>query len=219
MARALFTAAVTVLVAVGASNPHPSAEATVVIPKTIEQMAGEATAVIRARVQAASSAWDDGHRRIHTFTEFEVLETWLGTVPSSVVVRTLGGEVGRLGMKVSGVPRFPRGAEVVLFLVDDPLDPSRFQVVGLSQGFFQVERGAGPAVAVPGSGGLAYAVRGPSGSLKVDPRATGPKALTLDALRSRIARAARGVRLQSVPSAPPPLIPADRPRTTPTTVD
>jgi len=50
-----------------------------------------------------------------------------------------GGELGRYGQLVSGVPRLKVGMEVVIFLRRLPSSP-RLSVVGLAQGCFVVER-------------------------------------------------------------------------------
>ncbi|MCB1282514.1 MAG: hypothetical protein KDB18_13410 [Salinibacterium sp.] len=124
------------------------ASATIVVPRTLEEMATHATAVVRAKVVARQSAWDADHRRIHTYTELALLETVAGeSAKGPLVVRTMGGEVGDIGMRVAGVARFEVGEEVVLFLRVDPLDRSHFQVVGMSQGKYVVDRsGAAPVL-------------------------------------------------------------------------
>ena len=99
--------------------------------------------------------------------EIQILERLhsTGDVANNVVVRTLGGEVGNIGMKVSGTPQFTLGEEVIVFLRNDPVDPTQFQVIGMSQGKFHVERPEkGGAVAIPSLEGLAFAKPGYLGS-------------------------------------------------------
>jgi hypothetical protein len=63
----------------------------------------------------------------------------------SVIVTTLGGEVGDRGQRVSGSPMLRAGDEVVLFLRrSGPASlMSRTSVVGLAQGAFHVQRRSG----------------------------------------------------------------------------
>lgn len=145
------------------------AQATIIIPRSLEQMSVEASAVVRAKVVQRQASWDADHRRIHTYTELQVLETVHHTKPlgSTLVVRTMGGEVGDIGMRVAGVARFEVGEEVLVFLRDDPLDPAQFQVVGMSQGKYRIDRSGPSPVAVPSLDGLAFARPSPSGTLKV----------------------------------------------------
>ena len=156
------------------------AVASVVVAQSIESMAREARTVVRGTVRASSSAWDDAHRRIHTYSEVEVREVW---------VRTLGGVVGDVGQRVDGVARLSPGEDVVLFLRADPKDAELFSVIGLSQGKLRVEpRGDGP-VAIPSHRGLVLARPGPDGRWTAE-AASDPSSLPLEELRARV-RAAR----------------------------
>lgn len=193
--------------------PSARATATVAVPVSVEEMAQEARAVVLARVTSRESRWDEAHRRIHTFTELEVIERWAGAAPPRVVVRTLGGQVDGIGMKVSGVARFQDDEEVVVFLAADPLDSSRFRVIGMSQGKLRVDRQGPEPMAVPSTEGLVFAVRGASGAFRVDPAAPRLEPVTLSALRARVVQA-RGTAepVSPVPSTPsPPLTPAPEP--------
>lgn len=183
-----------------------SSFATVVVPRTVDQMTAEAKTVVLGLVLSRESRWDDARRRIHTFTEVRVTETWAGEAPGRLVIRTLGGEVGSIGMKVSGMPQFQVGEEVVLFLAADAMDAERFQVMGLAQGKFHVDRSRGAAQAVPSTEGLVFAVRDGTGNLSVDPSATGLRAVALDALRTRV-KTARSAPAVLTP-APSPVTPA-----------
>ncbi|MEO1229434.1 MAG: hypothetical protein AAFZ18_11055 [Myxococcota bacterium] len=181
--------------------------ATVVVPVTVEQMARQARCVVRAKVQGSSSAWDEGHRRIHTLTEIEVLEVLAGPPMERATIRTLGGEVGAVGMKVSGAPHFATGEEVILFLTEDRTDVRRFQVMGLSQGKYVVDRSGASPRAVPSSHGLVYAVRDGRGGLQVDPSARGPAPMGLAHLSSRVRAAASGQPTLTTPATPAPTPP------------
>jgi hypothetical protein len=102
----------------------------------LERMAGLARVIVRARCVSNSTAWDAGE--IWTFTSFDVAEAWKGSAPERVTVRLLGGTVGPLTSRVSGVPRFRAGEEVILFL--EPTARRDFTVVSWQQGTFRVGR-------------------------------------------------------------------------------
>ena len=182
------------------------ASATIVVPQTVEELARSSSAVVRAKVLQRQSAWDDAHRRIHTHTELEVLETVhsTGAVPKSLLVRTMGGEVGDIGMRVSGVARFEVGEEVLVFLGPDPLDAGEFQVIGMSQGKYKIDRSGGAPVAVASVEGLAFARRTTAGQLEVG-HESGERGgrLAYDTLVARIKAAVFGApKAPSAPSTP-----------------
>ena len=182
MIRAL-TAALLAAFAVGFAPT--AARATVVRPLTVAALTEQADAVVRARVGEQWSDWAEGGRRIFTWTQLEVLEAWTGDVGEAVVVRTMGGVVGDIGMRVSGTPRFATGAEVVVFL---RAGADVFEVVGMSQGKFDVRGGD----AIPDVHGLAFADH--------DPDAPTPPLPTLPVadLRTRVL-----ARAGLLPLAPP----------------
>lgn len=166
------------------------ASASVVLAQTVEQMSVKADLVVRAEVRARMSAWDEAHRRIHTYTELAVTETWVGQAPSTIVVRTLGGEVDGIGMRVSGVAHFEVGEDVVLFLRADQLVQAddQFQLIGLSQGKFHLEQGETGLVARPSAEGLAFARPDAQGRLQVG-EGGAQEPTSLSDLRSRVGQA------------------------------
>lgn len=193
----------------------PTAQATVMIPLSVEDLSARSAAVVRGRVLAKQSAWDDEHRKIHTYTEIEILATVHATnaVPKTIVVRTMGGEVGDIGMRVSGTPKFEEGEEVFVFLRTDPRDARQFQVVGMAQGKYRVERDSGAAVAVPSEEGLAFVRPDASGVLKVSDDGPVTSRVPLATLEARVKKAMAtspsAPKLPSQPTAPnPPVAPA-----------
>src|SRR5687768_3441081 len=164
-------------------------EATVILPLSIEQMAVEAACVVRGKVQSTHAAWDTAHERIYTYTEIEILDVMHSpsALPKKVTVRTLGGEVGEVGMKVSGTEKFTPNEEVVVFLRNDPGAENAYQVVGMSQGKFSLLREAkGRVIAVPSTEGLALARPDEAGTLKVDGSHAQPSKIPLVELRQRV---------------------------------
>jgi hypothetical protein len=195
-----------------------SAQATVIVPRTIEEMAHDSACIVQGRVISSQAAWDESHQRIYTTTSIEVTEwvtgcaqvpaasTPAGQPPKTVVIRTLGGEVGEIGMKVAGTEKFTANEEVFLFLRDDPVVKGTYQVVGMSQGKYSIQRDeVGKAMAVPSTEGLAFARPSDNGVLRVDPSAPHPDRLALTELRDRISRAFKDPKyLKPVPSPAKP---------------
>lgn len=160
--------------------------ATVVVLVSVDEMSREAKAVVRAKVVSQQAAWDEAHKRIHTYTELQVLERvhTAETIPDVVVVRTLGGIVGDVGMKVSGTSQFKAGEEVMVFLNADRLDSKNFVVIGMSQGKYSIDRSSGTAMAIPGVHGLAFANR-TTGKIDAE-RGVKPGQLSLQALVAQV---------------------------------
>lgn len=181
----------------------PDAQATVIIPLSIEDMARQSACVVRGRVLESTADWDKDHQRIYTQTKIEVLDPMYapGTLPKTITVRTIGGEVGKIGMRVSGVEKFAPNEEVVIFLRQDPADAKLFQTVGMSQGKFSVEHEAkGRAVLIPSVEGLAFA-RTENGSMKIDGHSEQPNRIPLTEMRERVLAAVQAPAVQQ-PQAP-----------------
>jgi hypothetical protein len=105
-------------------------------------------------------------------------------------VRTIGGEVGKIGMRVSGVEKFTPNEEVVVFLRRDPGDQQLFQTVGMSQGKFSVQHEAkGRAVLIPSVEGLAFARPASDGTIKVSDETPAPNRIPLSELKERVTAA------------------------------
>lgn len=198
----------------------PDAQATVIVPLTIEDMARQSACVVRGRVLESTADWDKDHQRIYTQTKIEVLDPMYatGAMPKTIVVRTIGGEVGKIGMRVSGVEKFAPNEEVVIFLRQDPVDAKLFQTVGMSQGKFSVEHEAkGRAVLIPSVEGLAFARTDANGSTKIDGTSPQPNRIPLTEMRERVLAAVQPATQQ--PQQPQqPTTPVDpTQRTTPAT--
>ncbi|MBX5480901.1 MAG: hypothetical protein IRZ16_03475 [Myxococcaceae bacterium] len=118
------------------------ARATVVKAATFEELSAIVPVIVRGRVVAQQSRWDDAHRRIQTFTELQVTETLKGRVGPTILVRQPGGIVGDIGQHVSGAARFELGDDVVLFLEHPGDDPNGFIVSGLAAGKVLLKRNA-----------------------------------------------------------------------------
>jgi len=118
------------------------AEATTFLRMSLAQMSGSARMIVRARCLAVGAIWDSGE--IWTRTTFEVAETWRGASGSRLIaVRLLGGTLGNISSRVSGIPRFQPGEEAVLFL--EPSANGDFSIVSWQQGTFRIPATREPA--------------------------------------------------------------------------
>ncbi len=95
-----------------------SLRATTVVPPSFEELVRESDYVVRGRVTAVESAWQQrGESRvIVTQVRVEVLEVIAGTPPEPLVLTMLGGKVGEQEMVLEGAPRFVVGSEDILFV-------------------------------------------------------------------------------------------------------
>ena len=147
------------------------AEATIMVPLSLEELTANSRTVVRGTVRQSQSVWGKSHKRIYTLTELEVSEVIRGQAPKTILVRTLGGEVEGIGMKVSGTPKFVADQDVIVFLRPDPMSEGGFMTVGMSQGLYRVEKdSAGRTLAVPGVDGVAFVRARADGRQVVDHR-------------------------------------------------
>lgn len=119
-------------------------QATTLQQMTLAEMIAQSTAIVRARVGDVQSGLRG--RDVFTYYRLEILETLkASTVPNmgalvAVPGGTLrGGRLGGIQQNVAGAPALQPGAEYVFFLWTSRSGLT--QVIGLSQGLFQVQRG------------------------------------------------------------------------------
>jgi hypothetical protein len=114
-------------------------QATTLMRMSLAQMARTATVIVRARCVSNAALWDEGE--VWTRTTFDVEESWSGAPGSPrIAVRLLGGSLGSITSRVSGIPRFQPGEDTVLFL-----EPSRngdLSIVSWQQGTFRIRQNA-----------------------------------------------------------------------------
>ncbi|HKV03582.1 MAG TPA: hypothetical protein VJO53_00600 [Candidatus Acidoferrales bacterium] len=113
---------------------NATAGATTFASMSLAQLSQTAQFIVRAKCLENTTGWDSGE--IWTLTSFEVEESWRGAAPERVSVRLLGGRIGSLTSRVSGVPRFRPGEETVLFLESTPR--GEFTIVSWEQGTFRI---------------------------------------------------------------------------------
>jgi hypothetical protein len=110
------------------------AEATVVLQQSFEEMTSDAHLVVRGVALKSAARWDDGGRRINTWTELRVTEVLKGSAAGTVMVRQAGGVVGPVGQSVAGAAEFSEGEEVLLFLVHPGDDAKAWVVSSMAMG-------------------------------------------------------------------------------------
>lgn len=117
--------------------PRP-ASAGVIIPTPLRELVETSQHVLVATPRTGDSTWEEiaGSRRIVTYTRLTVDEVLDGRDPadSELMVRTLGGQVGRLGQVVHGEAELRREEVCVVFLKDRR--DGTFRVTGLAQGHY-----------------------------------------------------------------------------------
>lgn len=156
---------------------------------SLRALVTEADRVVVGTFIDARSHYDD-RGRIVTDETFRVDETLYGAHLGTIVVRTLGGEVGDLGLVVAGEERHALGSHALLFLRtfapgDLPDGSIVFRPVGMSQGVMPMVASASGDVVMPGGSGVSIVTRMPDGSL-VPGSAALPSPQPRDELLARI---------------------------------
>lgn len=119
------------------------------IALTPTEMIHQADAVVQGRVIQLDSFWSESGRIIISEAIVEVDEVILGKAPTTVKVRTFGGQVGDVRVEAHGFPVFEQDEQVLLFLDFEPADSS-LRVLGYRQGQYRVvTRRDGVTLAVP----------------------------------------------------------------------
>lgn len=103
---------------------------------SVEQMAQQATAVVRGRVGEARAARFGA--LVYTLYGFETEQQWKGAAIAGLEVAVPGGTYQGVTYSFGGAPELQAGEEYLLFLWTGP--SGRTQIVGLSQGVFRVLR-------------------------------------------------------------------------------
>ena len=117
-----------------------TAEASVARSVTLKELVQRSRSVVIATPLGATSSWERlaGSRRIVTYTRVRVDQLVRGSDPDSseLVVRTLGGSVGKIGQLVEGQAELRAGQSSLLFTLE--LERDVYGVTALAQGEFRV---------------------------------------------------------------------------------
>ncbi len=114
-------------------------DATQIVIISSKEMADNSVLVVSGRVAGVESYWNEGQTKIFTRTTIIVDETYKGAPSPRIELIQLGGIVGNIKVTVEGALQWRDGDEVLLFLETYGNTPS-FQVAGLSQGRFMIDR-------------------------------------------------------------------------------
>ncbi len=106
----------------------------------LPEMVSRAGTIVHGIVLSNESRMaEDG--TIYTFTTVSVVEELTGTSSGeTVVIRNMGGTVGSKGLRVTDVPTFEPGEEVILFIEPEPR-VEETELVGWEQGAFRAVDG------------------------------------------------------------------------------
>ena len=140
------------------------ASASIVEALDLEELTAQADCIVLGRVVWAEPILhSDG--RISTWSRIEVERTLRGTDPAQreILVETLGGQIGDIGMRVAGEPSFAVGERALVFVRDD--GKSVFRPVGMAQGVMRVRRQGATDMVAPSRTDLALVRRNEKGGL------------------------------------------------------
>lgn len=117
-----------------------TAGATTLSPLPLKELTRISTHIVEAQAVSSTSSWDADHKLIFTYTRFNVAKTLKGKVAGEIIVKQLGGRVGNIEQKLSGVRGWSSGQRAVLFLVPCNDGDGSYVVSSLIQGDFRVTR-------------------------------------------------------------------------------
>jgi hypothetical protein len=113
-----------------------SLHASVVIPATLDELAGEAALIVHARIARVEARQAPGTLRVERVVTLDVVRALKGSPGEALHLVLPGGTYGRYRTVVPGVPDLVPGEEAVLFLHPSPGGGT--QLVGFSQGVLRI---------------------------------------------------------------------------------
>lgn len=126
-----------------------SAEASVSVQMTLDELVVASQRVVIATPLDRSSRWEElpSGRRIVTYTRLAIDETLAGASSAEVTVRTFGGVVDDIGQQVSGEAMLKIGERALVFLADlEDGDVRVVAVTGMAQGHYPLDESASEPV-------------------------------------------------------------------------
>lgn len=162
----------------------------------LEELVSNADRIVLGRV-VLSESFPRPNGQIATWHRIEVKRELRGHAPdeTEVIVETLGGQLGDLGMRVEGEPSFEVGERVIVFIRDGG-PYTAFRPVGMGQGVMRVRKEQGVDTVTQNRDGLLLMRRGSKGALERSPGAL-PHKERLDTLllklQDLVARSAGGI--------------------------
>lgn len=145
-----------------------SAHGSIVQALDLSELVAQSDRIVVGRV-VLSEAFQRRDGTIATWYRIEVERELRSDAPTrdqepEVIVQVLGGQVGNLGMRVEGEPRFTVGERAVIFMREG--NELAFQPVGMAQGVMRIRTEAGDETVRQSREGLFLVRRGPDGLLK-----------------------------------------------------
>jgi hypothetical protein len=104
----------------------------------VDEMVAQSTAIVRGKVAGAQGVVIG--KTIHTQYRVQVGETLKGTAGATVDIVVPGGTLGGMRQTIAGAPKLDVGTEYVVFVWTGK--SGRSQILGLSQGLFDVKKSA-----------------------------------------------------------------------------
>ena len=178
---------------------YGGAEATTLELLPLETLTTLSSHVVRGKFVEIESAWNEDKTAIYTRAKFRVEETVAGDISGNeIVVYLPGGRVGDTTQVVVGAPDVEVGKEVVLMLsaveapkADTSIAAGRsYNVVGLSQGVFDLKRDPETDQVIATSHAMKLFVGSPDAALL---SLGGAEGMPLDELTRRIREIRSGV--------------------------
>lgn len=122
------------------------ADASILIALDLEELAAEADRIAVGRVLLEEPI-RTANGMIRTRYRILVEQELRGSDDREIIVETLGGQIGRLGMRVEGAASLVLGDRVVVFVQGDGTPV--FRPVGMTQGVMRIEGESGREVVAP----------------------------------------------------------------------
>lgn len=169
-----------------------SAHGSIVQALDLSELVAQSDRIVVGRVVLAE-VFQRGDGSITTWYRVEVERELRSDAPTrdeepEVIVQVLGGQIGDLGMRVEGEPRFSVGERAVIFMREG--NQLAFRPVGMAQGVMRIRMDEGAETVFQSREGLLLVRRGPDGLLKRSPGAL-PRKERLDAFLDRVSTIVR----------------------------
>lgn len=107
---------------------------------SVERLTEASSRVVMAQAQDSWTEMSRDGKLIYTVTRFAVQKAYKGEAAETVLVRSMGGRMGNIEQKLSGVRSWRSGEKAVLFLRESVANDGTFAVTGLMQGDFRFVR-------------------------------------------------------------------------------
>ena len=145
-----------------------SGSASIVQALELPELVDQSDRIVLGRVVFAE-AFRQADGTIATWYRVEVEQELRTDAPPrdeepEVILQVLGGEIGDLGMRVEGEPRFSVGERAVLFMREG--NQLAFRPVGMAQGVMRVRKKHGDEMVFQSREGMMLVKRGPDGLLR-----------------------------------------------------